>query len=137
MDLGVIYMKEKIQRFLWGRYGSDELNRDILYIEIVLMVISLFSRNRIWIILFDVFMFYSFYRMLSKNISARYQENTKWIHAKKKYSHIVKAFGKGMKDSSHKYFVCPNCTQIIRVPKGKGNIEVRCPNCREKFEKRS
>ena len=130
-------MKEKIQRFFWGRYGNDELNRDIMYVEIVLVVVSLFSKNRIWIILFDVLMILSFYRMLSKNISARYQENTKWIFTKKKVKHIFNASIKGMKDPSYKYFVCPKCTQIIRVPKGKGNIEICCPNCREKFEKRS
>lgn len=130
-------MKEKISRFFWGRYGNDELNRDILFIETGIILITLFSRNRMWIILFDVLMILSFYRMLSKNISARYQENMKWIGFKKKIKHQWSAFSKGLKDRDHKYFVCPKCTQIIRVPKGKGNIEVRCPNCREKFEKRS
>ena len=130
-------MKEKIQRFFWGRYGNDEFNRDIMYVEMALVLISLFSRNGLWILLFDVLMFYSFYRMLSKNISARYQENMKWIFFKKKIKHHLNAFSKGMKDPSHKYFVCPKCTQIVRVPKGKGNIEICCPNCRQKFEKRS
>ena len=130
-------MKEKLRRFFWGRYGNDELNRDIIFIETGIVLITLFSRNRMWILLFDVLMILSFYRMLSKNISARYQENMKWIGFKKKIKHHGSAFSKGLKDRSHKYFVCPKCTQIIRVPKGKGNIEVCCPNCREKFEKRS
>ena len=130
-------MKSKIQRFFWGRYGNDELNRDILYIEIGLMLISLFSRSRIWILLFDVLMIFSFYRMLSKNISARYTENQKWQFFKKKWMHVLMAGSKNIKDKDFKYFVCPKCTQMIRVPKGKGNIEVRCPNCKEKFEKRS
>ena len=130
-------MKEKIQKFFLGRYGNDELNRDLMYVEIVLVVISLFSKNRVWILLFYVLMIMNYYRMLSKNITARYQENAKWIFMKKKVKHIFNAFTKGMKDPSNKYFVCPKCTQIIRVPKGKGNIEICCPNCREKFEKRS
>ena len=130
-------MKEKLRRFFWGRYGNDELNRDILFLETAFILFSLFSRNRLWIILFDVLMIFSFYRMLSKNISVRYQENMRWIGFKKQMKHYGSAFSKGLKDRSHKYFVCPKCTQIIRVPKGKGKIEVRCPNCREKFEKRS
>ena len=130
-------MKSKIQKFFWGRYGNDELNRDILYVEIGLMLISLFSRSKIWVLMFDILMFFSFFRMLSKNISARYAENQKWLFFKKKWMHFLMASSKNIKDKDFKYFVCPKCTQMIRVPKGKGNIEVRCPNCREKFEKRS
>ena len=130
-------MKEKLRRFLWGRYGSDELNRDLLIVEIVIAVISLFSRSKFWIVLFDVLMVISFYRMLSKNISVRYAENNKWIWFKKKIRHHGSAFSKECKDRNNKYFVCPKCTQIIRIPKGKGNVVVCCPNCREKFEKRT
>lgn len=130
-------MKEKLRRFLWGRYGSDELNRDLLVVEIVFALISLFSRSKIWIILFDVLMIISFYRMLSKNISVRYAENNRWVLLKKKIRHHLKAFFKGFKDPNNKYFVCPKCTQIIRIPKGKGNVVVCCPNCKEKFDKRT
>ena len=130
-------MKEKIQKFFWGRYGSDELNRDIVYLEFFLIAVSIFSDSRIWILLFDILVFYSFYRMLSKNISKRYEENMKYQFFKKKIKHIWKAESKSIKDKDYKYFVCPKCTQIVRIPRGKGNIEVCCPNCKEKFEKRT
>ncbi len=33
----------------------------------------------------------------------------------------------------YKYFNCPNCNQKVRVPKGKGKIEITCPKCRTSF----
>ena len=33
------------------------------------------------------------------------------------------------------YFRCPSCHQQVRVPKGKGHIEIRCPKCGTKFIK--
>ena len=36
-----------------------------------------------------------------------------------------------------RYFRCPNCKQKVRVPKGKGTIEIRCPKCNTKFIKRT
>lgn len=39
--------------------------------------------------------------------------------------------------SSSKVFVCSKCHQKVRVPKGKGKIEITCPKCNYKFIKRS
>lgn len=36
-----------------------------------------------------------------------------------------------------KFFKCPACHQKIRVPKGKGRIEITCPRCGEKFVKKT
>ncbi len=35
------------------------------------------------------------------------------------------------------FLVCPECAQIIRVPRNKGRIEVRCPSCRKSFDAKS
>jgi len=29
-------------------------------------------------------------------------------------------------DTQHKYYHCPQCSKMLRVPKGKGKIEIRC-----------
>ena len=42
-----------------------------------------------------------------------------------------------IKDRQHRYFNCPRCRQVVRVPKGKGKISITCPKCREKFIKQT
>jgi len=37
----------------------------------------------------------------------------------------------------YKYLICPQCTQRLRVPRGKGKIRVTCTNCGNVFETRS
>ena len=33
------------------------------------------------------------------------------------------------RDKEHKYFTCPNCHTVCRVPRGKGRIVITCPKC--------
>ena len=37
----------------------------------------------------------------------------------------------------YKYLLCPQCTQRLRVPRGKGRIRVTCTNCGNVFETKS
>ena len=73
-------MREKLYRFMQGRYGTDKLNQFIFYLEIILLVLSLFFRRNIVInILFYMSIIIYFARALSKNYVARSIENQKFI----------------------------------------------------------
>lgn len=37
----------------------------------------------------------------------------------------------------YKYLICPQCTQRLRVPRGKGRLLVTCTRCGNKFETKS
>ena len=110
-------MREKIQRFMIGRYGADELAKAQSIAALVLLFLSMFSRLGIFYWLAIALMIYSTWRMFSKNISARYAENQKYLN--------------------YRFYKCPQCKQKVRVPKGRGKICITCPKCRTEFVKKS
>ena len=81
-------MKEKLARFMSGRYGVDQLSRLYLGIALILLVVSIFSHLDIFYIAGIVLLVYTYYRMFSKNISKMYAQNQKYLNAK--YRAVVK-----------------------------------------------
>ena len=119
-----------LTKFMAGRYGTDKLSTAILGAGVVLCVVSIFVRsafaNLILTLLAYVLMFWAIFRIFSRNISKRYEENRKFL----------RLFDR-IKDRDHRYFTCPRCSQSVRVPKGKGKISITCPRCKEKFVKKT
>lgn len=130
-------MKQKLAQFLMGRYGNDDLNRFLFVLEIIIFVISLFKSNVVILLVFYLIIFLYMYRSLSRNIVARSLENQKFVRVKSKVTHNLKAIKMNFQEKSHKHFVCPKCSQIVRVPKGKGMITIKCPSCHTSFDKKS
>ena len=129
-------MKEKLIRFVAGRYGNDSLNQFLFILELIFLALSFFVPNIIVSFLFFLVFFTYLFRSLSRNIYGRQAENMKFIAIRTKITHTFKAIQKNFQESAYKHFVCPKCAQIIRVPKGKGNIEITCPSCRTRFSKK-
>ncbi len=114
------------RRFFQGRYGVDQLNLVILVFGLVLCIIGMFLRNGWLSLLAYLPMILVIYRMMSRNTYRRYQENRRYLQ-----------FLDRMKDRKNRYFKCPKCKQLVRVPKGKGKISITCPKCHEKFVKKT
>lgn len=127
-----------LKKFMTGRYGVDHLSNAMLTISILILIANVFLKIPVLSSFVTVIIFISYFRIFSKNINKRYQENMKflnwWNPIKGKFN---KTKTKVKQSKTHKFFKCPNCSQDIRVPKGKGRIKVRCPKCNEKFEGRS
>lgn len=127
------------QKFMYNKYGVDELNVSLLWFSVAMSVLSLFVDNSI-IRLLMVYLPVAFclFRMLSKNYSERRRENDKFLSVlypiKKKFK---KMRSRLHNSKDYKYFKCPNCKQELRVPKGKGNIEITCPRCKVHFDAKS
>ncbi len=131
-------MKERLQRFMIGRYGVDDFAKFQLIVVMVLMILNMFIRNFFIDAIGMAIICYYFYRMLSRNVQKRYQENMIYLQ----YQNKVTGFFKGQKNlmkqrKTHHIYSCPGCRQKIRIPKGKGKIVVTCPKCRTEFTKRS
>ena len=118
------------RRFMAGRYGTDKLNMTILVSALVVCVVSGFMRiplvNLIMTAVSYGLMIWAICRSLSRNTYKRYQENRKFLQ-----------FFDRLKDRQHRYYDCPKCHQVVRVPRGKGKIAITCPKCREKFIKKT
>jgi len=116
----------KLQRFMAGRYGTDRLNMTILGIGLAACLISPFFHRPLINLLLTALsyglMIWAICRSLSRNTYARYQENRKFLQ-----------FFDRLRDRQHRYYDCPKCHQVVRVPRGKGKIAITCPKCREKF----
>lgn len=131
-------MRERLYRFMQGRYGSDQLNRFIMLVSLLLLVISTFTGMKILYLVGLAGLFYAYFRMLSRNLYKRSAENNIYL----RYEYRVKQFFATWKrDQSqrktHHIYKCPSCRQKIRIPRGKGKIEVRCPKCGRTFIRRS
>ena len=64
-------MREKIARFMQGRYGVDELARFLTGFSMVWIVLELITRNRFFEILFWVTVVWLYYRILSRDYGKR------------------------------------------------------------------
>lgn len=131
-------MREKFYRFMQGRYGTDDLSKFLVGVSLVLVILNIFTRSAIFSLLFWVCLIYSYFRMFSKNYSARYQENQKFLELKNKWKYKYENHKK-LREQKKIYHIysCPFCKQKIRIPKGKGTIIVTCPKCKQEFGKRS
>ena len=123
-------IKQALRRFMTGRYGTDKLNMWILGGGLILCLISLFVNLLVVNLLLTAgsyaLMGLAIFRTFSRNTYKRYQENRKYL-----------TFLERIKDREHRYFDCPKCRQLVRVPRGKGKIAITCPKCRERFVKKT
>jgi ribosomal protein S27E len=118
---------DSIRRFMSGRNGVDTLAWTLCIAGIVLNLIGSFSGLAIFTFLAYIPLILAMYRVFSRDVSRRYEENQKFQQF---FARI-----KGRKN--YCYFKCPGCKTRVRVPKGKGKIKITCPSCRETFVKKT
>ena len=120
--------RERIYRFMQGRYGAggaDAFTRFLSILTFVFILLSFFRVPFTYIIAI-VLIVYMYFRLLSRNYYKRQQENF-FARTKNHFKQL----------KTHHIYRCPTCRQKIRVPRGKGRIEIRCPKCGTKFIKKS
>ena len=123
---------DALRRFMYGRYGADSLNKWLLIFAVVLMLVGGLGSRYLapWMAAFGTLAYvpliWSLFRMYSRNIEARRRENAA-------FQRVLTQ----LKDRDHRYYHCPKCRQTVRVPRGRGKINIRCPKCGEQFVKKS
>ena len=128
----------KMQKFMVGRYGVDELGRFASTSTLICLVLSMITKLRVLYWLGIFFIFYTYFRMFSRNIAKRYEENQKFIKIRYKITSKWSVEKKHFSERKvYRFFKCPQCKQKVRVPKGRGKICITCPKCNTEFVKKS
>lgn len=126
-------MREKMMRFMQGRYGNDKLGQAMLVLALICMVLSLFRIPFVSTVGLVVLILV-YYRMFSRQISKRAAENQKYLTLSWKVRAKLQQRKQALTQSrTHRIFKCPNCKQKIRVPRHRGRIAISCRKCGTEF----
>lgn len=128
-------MKYKIAAFFANRNGMDDLSRVMIWGSLIILLISQFIPVA-WLssaiyALSLVVIIYAYVRVFSKKLDKRQAENNAYL------SWINQLKQRWQQRKTHKFYRCPKCKTVLRVPKGKGKINITCRSCGEKFIKKT
>ncbi len=127
-----------LSRFMVGRYGPDQLSMALVVVSIIASLIVKIVGLPYGTAIAYILLILALVRMLSRNIVARRRENDRFLRYWAPFKSKVKKFFaklRGLK--THKYFNCPGCKNTLRVPRGRGKLQITCPRCGERFIKKS
>lgn len=131
-------VKSGIQKFMIGRNGPDQLSTAMLVLSIALLLVASFTGSIVLDLLSLIGYALTIFRMFSRNISKRYEENQKYIAVKGKVKLSLSQAKVRLKNSKkYKYFRCPECKSLIRLPRNVGEVTVTCGKCRHSFKKKA
>ena len=121
-----------------GRYGVDSLSRFLSIVLLALIILGMFVRIPLSGTITLVILVILYWRMFSRNIPKRDEENQKFLQIRDKLLGRFSNFGSNMSQmKDYHIYKCPRCNQKIRIPRGTGHIMVRCPKCGYEFHKKS
>ena len=144
--------------FFSGRNGADELSVTLVVISVIVFLAApIFDEKYIqgiFLLLGGILFVLGILRSLSTNIGKRRHENqvfldlfraeTKGEKERRKREEEEKSEREKLRkerrkeeEKTHAFFRCPQCGKELRVPKGKGKIKIRCPNCSHEFIRKS
>ena len=124
-------MKYKLAAFFAGRNGFDDLTKIIMWPSLILMLLSSFIPVQwlktvlYWLSFAGVI--YAYYRAFSRKLDKRQAENNAYVTWRNQLKQ------RWTQRKTHKFYRCPKCKTVLRVPKGKGKISITCRGCGEKF----
>lgn len=130
-------MQQKLMTFMTGRYGSDQLNRFLIGAGAVFLILGLFFRGAVKSVL-NILVLASigiaYFRMLSKDRFRRSNENSRYLRARYNlFAKLKMVKERWVQRRDYKFFTCPSCRANLRVPKGRGKINIVCRKCGHSF----
>ena len=130
-------LRNKFAQFMIGRCGPDQFSITTMWAALAFWFLSAITGWVVFSLLYFVCIVYTLFRILSRNIPKRREENARFQAAVRPIQRKLSTARGRMADKEHRYFRCPNCKQQMRVPRGKGRIQVTCRSCGITFEEKS
>lgn len=131
-------MFDFLRRLMYGRYGSDTLNRALMLLALLLIAIWSFVRISLLSLLILAVLAVCYFRMFSRDISRRQMENERFLAWwMPKSRSLADARARWHDRKTHRFYKCRCCKTRLRVPRGKGKITITCPKCGNQFVKKT
>lgn len=144
--------------FFSGRNGADELSVTLVVISVIVFLAApIFDEKYIqgiFLLLGGILFVLGILHSFSTNIGKRRHENQVFLdlfrsetkeekerrkreEEEKREREKLRKERRKEEEKTHAFFRCPQCGKELRVPKGKGKIKIRCPNCSHEFIRKS
>ena len=134
-------MRQCLAQFMAGRNGNDQFNVFLLVIDIILVLAGTIAGGKAGAVIYIVvlaLLVYIYFRMFSRNLYRRREENGKSMRVKYKVSAWLRLrHERWVQRKDYKFFTCPSCHTTLRVPRGHGKIKIVCRKCGSSFTGKS
>ena len=143
--------KEKMYRFAYGRYGTDELYSfsmivlaivwiaEIIAVAVVPEGVGKTVMTLVFGAIITFLLAWTMFRMLSKNIARRRRENQIYLRARRaiarffSFNTSTRTHSRNRDDYSYIFRDCTKCGSVLRLPRRVGKHKVICPRCSHEF----
>ena len=127
-------MREKLSRIFSGRQGMDEFSKALFWMGLACMLLSVLTANLlkgVFSLIFSwlglMMLIFSFVRAFSRRLGQREAENNAYLALRQKQQHNRQAAKeRRAQRKDYCFFKCPGCGMMLRVPRGKGKIHIKC-----------
>lgn len=127
--------KESVRRFMVGRNGADELSHALVMTELAVILLSLLWPSGLISLIGMLLAAYTLFRIFSRNTAKRRHENDKYIAWRRNFSTTASQSWNRLKNiRKYKYFKCPECHAMLRLPRKVGEVTVTCGKCKHQFK---
>ena len=128
-------MFNRLNALMVGRNGLDRLAIAAAIASFVINTLSRILGGNIALMLISLLLIiYAVFRMFSKNLVKRREENFRFCNISGDIKAGIASWKTQRSQSKeYKFFSCPGCKNKLRVPKGKGKLQITCPRCGLRF----
>jgi len=117
-----------------GRNGIDVLSIVLLVAGFIINSFCGRLLPSYFVVIPAALLAWAVFRIFSRNVTKRREENYKFLNL---WNGIKTRFvnwrERRSMSKTYKFFTCPSCKNKLRVPRGKGKIQITCPRCGQRF----